>query len=76
VTERTQIATTVHDVQVLDRLLPETAHDFRVDLIATPTRVLRCPRAPRPNGLIWEHLDADKIAAIPALAARRALRSR
>ena len=71
VTERTQIATTVHDVQVLEQALPETAHDFRVDLIVTPTRVIRCPRAPRPAGLIWEHLDADKIAAIPALAARR-----
>jgi 5-formyltetrahydrofolate cyclo-ligase len=71
VTERTQIATTVHDVQVLEQPLPETAHDFRVDLIVTPTRVLRCARAPRPTGVIWEHLDAEKIAAIPALAARR-----
>jgi 5-formyltetrahydrofolate cyclo-ligase len=74
VTERTQIATTVHDLQVLEQALPETPHDFRVDLIATPTRVLRCARAPRPRGLIWEHLDADKIAAIPALAARRRAR--
>jgi len=71
VTERTQIATTVHDVQVLEQPLPETAHDFRVDLIVTPTRVLRCARAPRPSGLFWEHLDAEKIAAIPALAARK-----
>jgi 5-formyltetrahydrofolate cyclo-ligase len=70
VTEHTQIATTVHDVQVLEQPLPETTHDFRVDLIVTPTRVIRCPRAARPSGLIWEHLDADKIAAIPALAAR------
>jgi 5-formyltetrahydrofolate cyclo-ligase len=73
-TEQTTIATTVHDLQVLDLTLPETAHDFRVDLIVTPTRVLRCPRAPRPRGILWEDLDAEKIAAIPALAARAAAR--
>jgi 5-formyltetrahydrofolate cyclo-ligase len=50
--------------------LPETAHDFRVDLIATPTRVLHCARVQRPRGLVWEHLDPGKIAAIPVLAAR------
>jgi len=73
VTARTRIATTVHDVQVLEQALPETEHDFRVDLIVTPTRVIRCPRSERPRGLIWEHLDAEKIPAIPALAARQRL---
>jgi 5-formyltetrahydrofolate cyclo-ligase len=70
VTEQTLIATTVHDVQVLDEELPETTHDFRVDLVVTPTRVLHCPRVPRPRGLLWEQLDAAKITAIPLLAAR------
>ena len=70
VTDETRIATTVHDLQVLDEALPDTAHDFRVDLIATPTTLIECPRSPRPRGIIWEHLDAAKIAAIPALAAR------
>jgi 5-formyltetrahydrofolate cyclo-ligase len=70
VTEDTPIATCVHDLQVLDEPLPETAHDFRVDIIATPTRVLRCPRAPRPTGIQWGDLDAAKLAAIPALRSR------
>ena len=74
VTERTCIASTVHDVQVLEQPLPETAHDFRVDLIVTPTRVIRCPRSERPAGLIWEHLEAQQIAAIPVLAARQRAR--
>jgi 5-formyltetrahydrofolate cyclo-ligase len=74
VTEQTTIATTVHDVQVLELPLPETAHDFRVDLIVTPTRALRCPRRERPAGLIWAHLGAEKIAAIPALAERQRAR--
>jgi 5-formyltetrahydrofolate cyclo-ligase len=72
VTEQTTIATTVHDLQLLDQALPETAHDFRLDVIVTPTRVLRCPRGRRPRGIVWEELDAEKIASIPALAARAA----
>jgi 5-formyltetrahydrofolate cyclo-ligase len=70
VTADTPIATIVHDLQVLDEPLPETAHDFRVDIIATPTRVLRCPPAQRPCGILWEELGATKLAAIPALRVR------
>ena len=58
------------NLQVLDEPLPETPHDFRVDRIATPTRVLVCAPAPRPRGILWEDLDAAKIASIPALASR------
>jgi 5-formyltetrahydrofolate cyclo-ligase len=72
VTGETLIATTVHDLQVLDEELPETPHDFRIDRIATPTRVLVCPPAPRPRGILWDDLDAEKIASIPALARARA----
>src|SRR5262245_16166629 len=32
---RTALATTVHPAQLLDGELPETAHDFRVDLVVT-----------------------------------------
>ncbi|MFK0249718.1 5-formyltetrahydrofolate cyclo-ligase [Amycolatopsis azurea] len=67
----TTIVTTVHQLQVVDEELPETEHDFRVDLIVTPNEVLRCAPAPRPKGIVWEHLSAEKIAAIPALAARQ-----
>lgn len=84
VTDATLIATTVHDLQLLNEPLPETEHDFRVDIVATPTRVLYCRSEsasqartpPRPRGIVWEHLDAAKIAAIPALEARAANRSR
>jgi len=66
----TTIVTTVHDLQVIDDDLPETEHDFRVDLIVTPTEVIACGPPKRPAGLLWEHLSPDKIAAIPILAAR------
>ena len=71
VDDDTTIATTVHDRQLVDDALPETAHDFRVDLIVTPTTVLRPGRARRPRGVIWSDLDDEKIAAIPALARHR-----
>jgi 5-formyltetrahydrofolate cyclo-ligase len=68
ITERTLIVTTVHPLQVLDRRLPETEHDFRVDLIVTPEEVLRCRRVRRPTGILWDHLDEKRIGSIPALA--------
>ena len=70
--EGTTIATTVHPIQVADAELPETDHDFRVDVIVTADDVIRCPRTRRPPGILWDHLDAEKIQAVPALAGRRA----
>ena len=66
----TVLATTIHPLQVLDEALPETAHDFRLDLIVAGQEVITSHRTRRPQGILWEHLDAAKIAAIPALAAR------
>ena len=70
---QTTIATTVHDLQLVDEELPETAHDFRVDVIVTPTRLVRTrtPTRRRPPGILWDDLDADKLAAIPVLASWR-----
>jgi len=44
----TTVATTVHAVQVLDEELPETTHDFRVDLIVTPEEAIRPAKATPP----------------------------
>jgi hypothetical protein len=43
--------TIVHPLQVVDVPLPETEHDFSVDLIITPDEVIG-PRRP-PSGLSW-----------------------
>jgi 5-formyltetrahydrofolate cyclo-ligase len=72
----TLVATTVHDWQVLDDgRIPETGHDFRLDLIVTPTQVIHCPR-PRGRrripGIRWEELTENKIATIPLLRRLRA----
>ena len=68
--EATTIATTVHDLQVVEEDLPETDHDFRVDIIVTPNEVIRTAASPRkrPTGIVWSDLDAEKIVAIPVLA--------
>ena len=71
--ERTVVVTTVHERQVVDDgRIPETGHDFRLDLIVTPERVIECPRTRsiRP-GVRWDELTDDKIAAIPVLQALR-----
>ena len=67
---QTTIATTVHDLQLVDEQLPETDHDFRVDVIVTPTTVVRAPRRRRPRGILWDQLNDEKRAAIPVLRAR------
>jgi 5-formyltetrahydrofolate cyclo-ligase len=64
------VATTVHPLQVLEEALPETDHDFRLDLIVAGEEVIACRNPRRPPGILWDHLDAAKIAAVPALAAR------
>jgi len=69
--DATTIVTTVHALQVLEGDLPETAHDFRVDVIVTPDGVIRTPKPRRPPGILWGHLDEAKIESIPVLAARR-----
>lgn len=69
--DRTVMATTVHELQVLDNgRIPETDHDFRLDVIVTPDRVINCRgkrrRAVRP-GIRWHELTDAKIDAIPVL---------
>jgi 5-formyltetrahydrofolate cyclo-ligase len=68
VDDGTTIATTVHPLQLLDEELPETEHDFRVDLIVTPDEVIQSPRRKRPPGILWDHLTEEKVEAIPVLA--------
>jgi len=72
----TTIVTTVHPLQVVNESLPETGHDFSVDLIVTPDEVIECDSPRRPAGLLWEDLDRDKVAGIPVLATRAAKQGR
>jgi 5-formyltetrahydrofolate cyclo-ligase len=69
VSNKTLLVTTVHPLQVLDEELPETDHDFRVRRIVSPDEVIVCRRVRRPKGILWDHLDQEKITEIPVLKA-------
>lgn len=60
VTEDVPVITTVHDLQVVDRV-PMEKHDVTIDYIFTPTRVLEIKRPrPRPNGVYWDIIGDKK----------------
>lgn len=72
----TVVATTVHDVQVLpEGDIPVAEHDFRLDLIVTPERIIEGTAGDRaPAAIRWDRLTDAKVASIPLLrrlAARR-----
>lgn len=70
ITPQTVIATLVHDHQVVDSL-PQNLfqkYDTPVDLIVTPTEVIRVgKRLPRPSGLFWELLSERRLKIVPSL---------
>jgi 5-formyltetrahydrofolate cyclo-ligase len=74
--DRTVMVTTVHERQVVDRgRIPEMEHDFRLDLIVTPERVITCRRDRRRRarpGVRWDELTDEKVASIPVLRQLRA----
>jgi 5-formyltetrahydrofolate cyclo-ligase len=63
----TMIVTTVHQLQVLDEELPETEHDFSVDVIVTPDEVITCGPPRRPPGVLPDHLGHEQARDIPAV---------
>jgi 5-formyltetrahydrofolate cyclo-ligase len=68
VDEQTVVATTVHPLQLIQEDLPETAHDFRLDLIVTPQEVIR-PKGRRrqPAGILRAHLTKQLRGSVPIL---------
>ena len=72
----TVVATTVHEAQVVAvGRIPVTDHDFRLNVIVTPDRVIACRLARRKPcrapSVRWDELTEEKIAAIPLLGRLR-----
>jgi 5-formyltetrahydrofolate cyclo-ligase len=66
-TEKTPIFTTIHDAQIIDKA-PREEHDFVVDTIITPTKVIRVDRKyPQPKGMIWEKISKHELENTPIL---------
>lgn len=67
VDEKTPIATTVHDVQIVD-YVPTEPFDVPLDIIATPTKVIYTSRKrEKPKGIYLEYLTKEKIKETPFL---------
>ncbi|KAH8312009.1 hypothetical protein KR044_009026, partial [Drosophila immigrans] len=70
ITPQTAIVTIVHDVQVVDTLPLDLfqKYDSPVDIIVTPTEVIRvAKRLPRPSGVFWELLSERRLKILPVL---------
>ena len=73
ISEGIPIATTVHDAQVVG-YVPTEPFDVPVDIIVTPTRVLRTRSSlPKPRGILWDLLRPARLEEMPIL---RELRER
>jgi 5-formyltetrahydrofolate cyclo-ligase len=69
--EKTKIATTVHDLQIVEEF-PLELYDVPVDYIATPTKMVPTNSTyPRPRGILWDLLEEAKVKEIPILAKLR-----
>lgn len=68
--DTTLVITTVHDEQVVNDIPSGslTKHDVPVDIIVTPTKVIRVPdRVPKPSGVFWDLLSPQKLSQIRVL---------
>lgn len=65
---RTPTLTTVHAAQVFEQEIALGEHDFPLDWIVTPERVIETRTdLPRPEGVVWDLLEEGRIAKVPAL---------
>ncbi len=74
--EDISIITTVHEIQIFDRL-PQDIFDVSIDYIITPSKVIKCqgPRR-RPKGIYWDMLPNKRIEEIPILKQLKLLKLR
>jgi len=71
-TLNTRVATTVHDLQVVEQTWQTEAHDVTVDVICTPTRTIETAcRVEKPTGILWESLTEEMIRSMPILSELR-----
>ena len=62
--------TTVHELQLRDAgEIPMGDHDFGLDVIVTPDRVIECPKRTTGGRIHWDELTPEKVESIPLLRA-------
>ncbi|MCG2880131.1 MAG: 5-formyltetrahydrofolate cyclo-ligase [Vulcanisaeta sp.] len=66
--EDTPVITTVHELQLVDDDIPIEPFDLPVDIVVTPSRVIRTQRVVRkPSGIYWEFVSDEMLREIPIL---------
>ncbi|CAM6045766.1 unnamed protein product [Sphagnum compactum] len=68
--DSTLVITTVHDKQLVDDIPLEKllVHDVPVDIICTPTQIIRTNTSiPKPQGIYWDKLSPQKLEQIRIL---------
>eukprot|EP00897_Mesotaenium_endlicherianum_P001422 jgi/Mesen1/1307/ME000013S00793 len=69
--DSTPIVTTVRDEQLVHDIPAEKMliHDVPVDIICTPTQIIRIANSPipKPQGIYWDKLSPQKLATIKVL---------
>ncbi len=63
----TPVATTVHEQQVVAAAVDTGDHDVFLDVVITPERTVRVADAPKPTGIDWDLLSAERIDEMPVL---------
>jgi 5-formyltetrahydrofolate cyclo-ligase len=67
ISERTLVVTSVHDCQIVEDIPSAELmkHDVSVDVICTPTRVIRVDKpVPKPSGIYWDLLSPEKLSQV------------
>ena len=64
--EATTTATTVHPLQLVDRVTTDP-HDVPMELVCTPERTIETGATGKPTGVDWDALSEERIAEIPVL---------
>jgi 5-formyltetrahydrofolate cyclo-ligase len=65
--DRVPVVTTVHDVQLVDDI-PSEDHDVPLDIIVTPTQMIRTEtKLKKPEGIIWSKVSEEMLERMPIL---------
>lgn len=67
VDEDTPIVTTTHAIQVVDLEIPMLDHDVPIDFIVTRKEIIEAGQRKKPQGILWDILDEEKLESIPIL---------
>lgn len=67
ISENTPVITTVHDFQMVEFSIPRDDFDLGIDVVITPSRIVKIKNPIKPPGIIWDKLPKEKLDQIPTL---------